>query len=106
MVPAFLVVGATLVVVRRHSAVATFYLLAWLLTSLTVAYTYWVTPFADLGGFEQRTGPRIVLGVVFVAGAGLAHLLHLAIAVAADEPLDSRASEGRPEAEDPVAARA
>ena len=79
MVPAFLVVA--LGMVRRGPArpVAIFYLVAWLLAGLGVGYSYWVTPIADLAGFEERTGPRLVLGVALIAGAGLAHLLQIAL---------------------------
>jgi len=91
LIPAFLVTAVVLVVVARYRVVAAFYLGAGILAYLSVAYVYWVTPFADLGGFEQRTGGRIVLGVVFVAGAGLAHLLELA---AAPEPGVAEAEAG------------
>ena len=40
---------------RATRTVAAFYLGAGFLAYLSVAYVYWVTPFADLGGFEQRT---------------------------------------------------
>jgi hypothetical protein len=100
LVPALLVVASVLLIVGQHRRVAAFYLLAWLLAFSSVAYTYWVTPFGDLGGFEQRTGPRIALGIVFVAGAGLAHLIQLATAER-DALADREAV-----AEAPVAARA
>jgi len=75
IVPAFLVVALALVRDGRHRPVAVFYLLAWLLAALGVAYSYWATPIGDLAGFEERTGPRIVIGVALIAGVGLAHLL-------------------------------
>ena len=78
VVPAFLVAAVVFVVLGVARPVAGFYLGAGLLAYLGVAYMYWVTPFSDLGGFEQRTGGRIVLGVVFIAAAGLAHLLAVA----------------------------
>jgi len=78
LVPAFLVCAVTLAVVGREPTVAAFYLAAGFLAYLSVAYVYWVTPIEDIGGFEQRSGARIVLGVVFIAGAGLAHLLQIA----------------------------
>jgi hypothetical protein len=80
LAPAFLVCAVTMVVVGRARTLAAFYLLAGFLAYLSVAYVYWVTPIQDIGGFEQRTGARIVLGVVFVGGAGLAHLLQIAAA--------------------------
>jgi hypothetical protein len=88
VVPALLVMATVLLVVGRHRTVAAFYLLASVLAFLSVAYTYWVTHFDDLGGFESRTGPRIVLGIVFVAGGGLAHLIQLATA---EHPAAARA---------------
>ena len=78
LVPAFLVTVGAFSVTRTRPDIAFFYLLAWLFSALAVCYTYWVTPIFDLAGFEQRTGPRIVLGAAFVAAAGLAHLLQLA----------------------------
>ena len=106
LVPALLVVATVLLVVRRQRTLVSFYLLAALLASLSVAYTYWVTPFADLGGFESRTGPRIVLGIVFAVGAGLAHLLQLAISATPSDEADSHAVEDPPRAEPRVEARA
>lgn len=100
VVPALLVVATVMLIVGRQRTVAGFYLLASILAFLSVAYTYWVTTFGDLGGFENRTGPRIVLGIVFVAGAGLAHLIQLATA----EPAD--AAEPPAAADPPAAARA
>lgn len=85
LVPAFLVLAMALILIGRHRAVASFYLGAWLLTSLAVAYTYWVTPIGDLAGFEQRTGPRIVIGVIFVTAAGLAHLVQLGTVAATSD---------------------
>jgi hypothetical protein len=78
MVPAFIVVAFALVRDGRERPVAVFYLLAWLLAALGVGYSYWVTPIGDIVGFEERTGPRLVLGVALIAGAGLAHLLQIA----------------------------
>lgn len=78
--PIFIILGVALVAFGRDRTVAAFYLGAAFLGFLSVAYVYWVTPFADLGGFEERTGPRIVLGIVFIVSAGLAHMLHLAAA--------------------------
>lgn len=78
LVPAFLVAATTFLVTGTRRPVAAFYALALLFCALAVSYTYWVTPIFDLDGFEQRTGPRIVLGVALVAAAGLAHLLQLA----------------------------
>jgi hypothetical protein len=77
LAPAFLVCAVTIVVTGRERTVAAFYLLAGFLAYLSVAYVYWVTPIQDIGGFEQRSGARIALGVVFVVGVGLAHLLQL-----------------------------
>ena len=96
--PAFVVVALALVVVGRHRAVATYYGVASLLAIATVAYTYWVTSISDLGGFEQRTGPRIVLGIIFIIAAGLAHLLQLATRVAVSpgaEPKEPSSAEAR-----------
>jgi hypothetical protein len=84
LAPAFLVTAAVLIVFGRQRTVACFYLAAATLGFASVAYVYWVTPLTDLGGFEQRTGPRIVLGIVFMAGAGLAHLLQVAASARAD----------------------
>jgi hypothetical protein len=78
LIPAFLVAAVAFLWTGLRRPVAAFYLGAGVLAYLSVAYVYWVTPFSDLGGFEQRTGDRIVLGVVLIAGAGLAHLLELA----------------------------
>jgi hypothetical protein len=78
LVPAFLVCAITLVVVGRERTLAAFYLGAVFLAYLSVAYVYWVTPLDDTAAFEQRSGARIVLGVVFLAGAALAHLLQVA----------------------------
>ena len=78
LAPAFLVCAVTMLVVGRERTVAAFYLLAGFLAYLSVAYVYWVTEIQDIGGFEQRSGARIVLGVVFVGGVGLAHLLQIA----------------------------
>ena len=78
LAPALLVCAVTMLVVGRERTVAAFYLLAGFLAYLSVAYVYWVTPIVDIGGFEQRSGPRIVLGVVFVGAVGLAHLLQIA----------------------------
>jgi hypothetical protein len=75
MLPAFLLLAGVLVRFGRARRVAVFYVLAFLLGWLAVAYTYWVTAIPDVVAFEERTGPRIVLGVVFIMGAGLAHLL-------------------------------
>jgi hypothetical protein len=87
-VPALLVLATVMLIVGRMRTVAAFYLLASVLACLSVGYTYWVTHFDDLGGFESRTGPRIVLGIVFIAGAGLAHLVQLATA---EQPTAARA---------------
>jgi hypothetical protein len=87
LIPAFVITAVVLIVAARRRVVAAFYLGAGFLAYLSVAYVYWVTPFSDLGGFEQRTGDRIVLGVVFIAGAGLAHLLELASWPRAEEPV-------------------
>lgn len=92
LVPAFLLVAVVLLVVGVQRRLVTYYLVGWFLAGAAVVYTYWVTPLAEIDAFEQRTGPRIVLGVVFIAGAGLAHLLHVATAVAAPavaEPQES-----------------
>jgi hypothetical protein len=78
LTPAFLVTAAVLIVFGRRRTLACFYLAAATLGFASVAYVYWVTALPDLGGFEQRTGPRIVLGIVFMVGAGLAHLLQVA----------------------------
>jgi len=98
LIPAFLVAAVVFIATGLRRPVAAFYLGAGVLAYLSVAYVYWVTPFADLGGFEQRTGDRIVLGVVFVAGAGLAHLLELAAAPRAEprEPEPAAAAPGEP----------
>lgn len=81
-VPTFLVTAAVLALVGVARRLAAFYAAAWLLAGLTIAYMYWVTPIDDLAAFEQRTGARVVLGVVLVAAAGLAHLLAVAASVA------------------------
>jgi hypothetical protein len=78
LIPAFLVCAVTLLAVGRERTLAAFYLGAGFLAYLSVAYVYWVTPLNDVAAFEQRSGPRIVLGVVFLAGAALAHLLQVA----------------------------
>ena len=78
LIPAFLVAAGAFLATREKRDVAAFYFTAWLFSALAVAYTYWVTPIQGLDAFEHRTGPRIVLGVVFCAAAGLAHLLQLA----------------------------
>jgi hypothetical protein len=95
LVPGFVVAAVVLISVGRHRSVAAFYLGAWLLASCSVAYTYWVTPIADLEAFEQRSGPRIVLGAVFIAGAGLAHLLQRATAAATAADVDPLLAEQR-----------
>jgi hypothetical protein len=92
LVPAFVLLALALLVsgAGRGRAVATYYLGAAAFGALAVVYMYWATPLADLAGFEQRTGPRVVLGVAFVAGAGLAHLLQLATAPAAEPDYSDR----------------
>jgi hypothetical protein len=93
LAPAFLVCAVTMVVVGRERTVAAFYLLAGFLAYLSVAYVYWVTPIQDIGGFEQRSGARIALGVVFVAGVGLAHLLQSAASTWAVPEREAAAAE-------------
>jgi hypothetical protein len=85
LAPAFLVTAIVLWVVGRWRTVAGFYLTAALLGFAGLAYVYWVTPQPNLGVFEAESGPRIVLGLVFIAGAGLAHLLQLAGSVRAED---------------------
>ncbi len=93
LTPAFLVVAISLLRARARRPVAAFYLAAWFLAALGVGYGYWVTAIGDLDAFEVRTGPRLVLGVALIAGAGLAHLLQIA--------LSDRRAEG-PLSSDPV----
>ena len=97
LIPAFILAAVVFLATGLRRPVAAFYLGAGVLAYLSVAYVYWVTPFADLGGFEQRTGNRIVLGVVFIAGAGLAHMLELGAAPQTDrraaEPVAAEPAE-------------
>lgn len=95
LAPAFLVCAVTLLVVGRERTLAAFYLLAGFLAYLSVAYVYWVTPIVDLGGFEDRSGPRIAMGVVFVAAVGLAHLLQVAASTWAVPDREETPAPGR-----------
>jgi len=93
IVPAFLVLGGVLLAVGRHRPLVAFYGLAWFLGVLAIAYTYWVTVIGDLQAFEERTGPRIAAGSIFVAAAGLAHLM----ASVSAEPLGELPADDRAE---------
>ena len=93
-IPSFIVLAAFLFQARIARPLVTFYVLAWLLGVLVIAYTYWVTPIFDLSGFETRTGPRIVSGVVFIGLAGLAHMLQ--VAARASQPVNHPIATGSP----------
>jgi hypothetical protein len=106
LAPAFLVCAVTMVVVGRERTVAAFYLLAGFLAYLSVAYVYWVTQIPDIGGFEQRSGARIVMGVVFVGGVGLAHLLQIAASTWTVPERETAPAQGRAAAPVPSAVEA
>jgi hypothetical protein len=106
LAPAFLVCAVTMVVVGRERTVAAFYLLAGFLAYLSVAYVYWVTQIPDIGGFEQRSGARVVMGVVFVGGVGLAHLLQIAASTWTVPERETAPAQGRAAAPVPSAVEA
>ena len=78
LTPAFLVMAATFFIARVSRPVVGFYVLVWLLGVLAVGYSYWVTDIFDRDGFYSRSGPRILLGVVFATAVGVAHMLAIA----------------------------
>jgi hypothetical protein len=84
ILPAFVVVAVALIVTGPGRRVPMFYLGGVVITVLMILWVYWTTPQPDWAAHIQRTSLRIVAGPLFLAAAGLAHILPRMIAAARD----------------------
>jgi hypothetical protein len=80
LVPALLALTITALVRRREPPLAALYLGALVLSVLSVLWVYWTSQLADVTGHIERTTIRTITGPLFIAAAGLAHLLPRLIA--------------------------
>jgi hypothetical protein len=75
LVPALLAVTVVIIAAGRMRPIAAYYLGATVLCICAVLWTYWTSQLVDIAGHIQRTTIRTITGPLFLAAAGLAHLL-------------------------------
>jgi hypothetical protein len=103
IVPTFVAVALAVLIFGRHRRVPAFYLGSVVLSLATVVWVYWTTSQPDWAAHIGRTSVRTIAGPLFLAAAGLAHMLGHAIPVPAARPEPAATEEQpRPIATDPV----
>jgi hypothetical protein len=84
ILPCFLALGIAAVVAGWRRRVAAFYLAGVTLAVLALLWVYWTSEQPDLAGHILRTSLRTITGPLFVAAAGIAHLLARSPTASAD----------------------
>ena len=74
-VPALIACAGAAILARRCTRIATFHLTGLLLVVLALLWVYWTSQQPDVSGHITRTTLRTVTAPLFLAAAGLAHLL-------------------------------
>jgi hypothetical protein len=97
IMPTFLAVAIAVLLASRPRYVPAFYLGCFLLSVAAVLWVYWTTSQPDWAAHINRTSFRTIAGPLFLAAAGLAHLLPGAVAQA-EVGQTVRASPARREA--------
>jgi hypothetical protein len=75
LVPALLALTGAAIAARRYAPTAWLYLTAFVVSVLAVLWVYWTSQLTDVAGHIERTTIRTITGPLFIAAAGLAHLL-------------------------------
>lgn len=75
LVPALIALAVAGLARRRETPLAALYLGALVLSVLSVVWVYWTSQVVGVAGHIERTTLRTITGPLFIAAAGLAHLL-------------------------------